>query len=50
MSISPNNDRMTIIIPKELKEEIKNLAKESNRSMGNYIVTIIQDHVDSKRK
>lgn len=49
LAISDENDRLTIIIPKKLKEEIRSLARESNRSMGNYIVTIIKEHVEKMK-
>jgi len=50
MSISSNNDRLTVIIPKSLKEDLKVLADNSNRSVSNYVVTILENHIaDSKR-
>lgn len=45
MAISANNDRLTIILNKELKAKIKNLADSENRSASNYIVTILEEHV-----
>ncbi|MNG27001.1 hypothetical protein D3C84_1120600 [compost metagenome] len=47
MAISDKNDRLTVIIPKTLKEELKQLAANENRSMGNYIVTLLEDYVES---
>lgn len=47
MAISDKNDRLTVIIPKTLKEELKQLAASENRSMGNYIVTLLEDYVES---
>ncbi|AZV43733.1 hypothetical protein BAOM_3124 [Peribacillus asahii] len=44
MSISENNDRLTIIINKQIKEELKNIAKENNRSLSNYIAHILEQH------
>jgi hypothetical protein len=47
--ISKNNERLTIIISKSLKEEIRKLAEKENRSMGNYIVNILQNHVEQTK-
>jgi predicted DNA-binding protein len=48
LSISDKNDRLTIIIPKELKEQIKDLADKEKRSMGNYISHILEEHVKNQ--
>jgi predicted DNA-binding protein len=45
MSLSDKNTRFTIVIPKDLKEQIKELADKENRSMGNYVSYILEDHV-----
>lgn len=45
MTISADNDRLTIIINKKLKLKIKELADKENRSMGNYINHILENHV-----
>lgn len=50
MTISKENDRLTIIINKQLKEKIKILAEEENRSMGNYIVNVLEEHIVIKEK
>lgn len=50
LAISDKNDRLTVIIPKTLKEELKQLAANENRSMGNYIVTVLEDHVNSVKR
>jgi len=50
LSISDKNDRLTVIIPKALKEEIRQLAEKENRSMGNYIVTILENYVEQNKK
>lgn len=46
MSISDDKDRLTIIISKETKEEIKKLANKENRSMGNYIATLLENYIN----
>lgn len=45
MTISNENDRLTIIIPKYLKDQIKDLADRENRSMGNYVAHILEEYV-----
>lgn len=46
MTISKDNTRMLVILPIALKEELKLKADEANRSLNNYIVTVLKDHVD----
>lgn len=50
MSISANNDRLTIIIPKSVKDELKQLADSENRSLSNYIANLLEKHVSEKDK
>jgi mRNA-degrading endonuclease RelE of RelBE toxin-antitoxin system len=49
MSISANNDRLTIIISKSVKDELKKLADSENRSLSNYVVNILEKHVDNSK-
>ena len=42
MAISEENTRIQITIPKELKEKLEEKAKSENRSVSNYVVTLIQ--------
>ena len=42
MAISKENTRIQVTIPKKLKEQIEEKAKLENRSVNNYIVTLIQ--------
>jgi predicted DNA-binding protein len=49
MSISANNDRLTVIIPKYIKEELKKLADKENRSVSNYVVNLLEKHVKENR-
>lgn len=48
MSISKDNVRFIFTMPKELKEVLEEQAKKENRSLSNYIVTILQQHVDKE--
>lgn len=47
MSISDKNVRAGLVIPKDLKAKLEELAKSENRSLNNYIVTILQNYVNS---
>ena len=45
MSISEDNTRMILTIPKELKAELERIAQEQNRSVNNLILTIIKNSI-----
>ena len=42
MAISEENTRIQVTIPKDLKKQLAEKAKLENRSVSNYIVTLIQ--------
>ena len=46
MAISEENDRLTIIISKKMKNELKELAELENRSLSNYVVNVLEDHLE----
>ena len=46
--ISKDNIRMSLVIPKELKKELQQIAKEENRSLNNLIITILKDYMNKK--
>ena len=48
MTISDKNTRTNITIPKELKTELEQIAKEQNRSFNNLVITILKDYKHSK--
>ena len=48
MAISENNTRTNITIPKDLKKELEDIAKEQNRSFNNLVITILKDYIESK--
>lgn len=47
MSISKNNTRTLITIPKDLKQQLEQIAKKENRSFNNLVVTILKSYADS---
>ena len=48
--ISDLNTRTNITIPKILKKELEEIAKEQNRSFNNLVITILKDYVSSTQK
>lgn len=48
--ISKDNDRLTIIISKEAKEKLKLLALKDNRTLSNYITTLLNEHIKEKEE
>ena len=42
MAISKNNTKVLLIMPIALKEELKEEARKDNRSLSNYVVTILE--------
>jgi predicted HicB family RNase H-like nuclease len=47
MSISKDNTRTVITIPKELKKQLEELAKQDNRSFNNLVIKILKDYVSN---
>lgn len=43
MTISKDNARTNITIPKDLKGQLEELAKEQNRSFNNLVITILRE-------
>lgn len=42
MAISDDNTRIQVTISKKLKKQLEERAKSENRSVSNYVVTLIQ--------
>ena len=49
MSISNDNTRMILTIPKDLKAELERIAQEQNRSVNNLILTIIKSSISNTK-
>lgn len=47
MAIAEENTRVQVTMPKALKAKIDELAKEDNRRFSNYVVTVLQKHVNN---
>ena len=48
MTISNDKTRTMLTVEKKLKEQLKNEAKEQNRSFNNLIETILKDYLANK--
>lgn len=44
--VSNKNERTTIIMSKELKDKLIELANSENRSLSNYIVNVLENHIN----
>jgi predicted HicB family RNase H-like nuclease len=49
MTIRKTNIQMSLIIPKELKQELKQVADSQNRSLNNLINTVLMDYLNNKK-
>ena len=49
MSISKDNDRLVVIVSKELKTQLGALAKEDDRTLSNYVKLILENHIKNKK-
>lgn len=47
MTISKDNTRTNITIPKELKSKLEELAKQDNRSFNNLVITILRNYAEN---
>lgn len=45
MSISKDNTRTLITIPKDLKLKLEKIAEEQNRPFSNLVVTILKEYI-----
>ena len=45
MSVSKNKAVTGVVIPKEIKEQLEQMAKRDRRSLSNYISVILEDYV-----
>lgn len=49
MTISKTNIQMSLIIPKEVKQQLKQVADSQNRSLNNLINTVLIDYLKNKK-
>jgi len=47
MTISKDNTRTNITVPKVLKSKLEKLAKQDNRSFNNLVITILSKYVEN---
>lgn len=48
MTVSKENTRTNITIPKEMKAELTEIAKNENRSFNNLVITILKEYLNNK--
>lgn len=48
MAVSSDKTRILVSIPIELKKQVEQLAVSQNRSVSNYIVTLIKEKVENE--
>lgn len=49
MTINKSNTQMSLIISKELKKELKQIADTQNRSLNNLINTVLMDYLKNNK-
>lgn len=49
MTIHKSNTQMSLIISKELKQELKQIADNENRSLNNLINTVLLDYLKNNK-
>jgi len=47
LTISKDNTRTNITIPKDLKAKLEQLAKRDNRSFNNLVITILLNYIEN---
>ena len=50
MASKSDKTRILVNIPMKLKEELEKIALEDNRSVSNYVVTLIEKDIKEKNK
>lgn len=49
MTISNENTRTQLTIPKELKLQLEKISKKQTRSFNNLVITILKDYVEATK-
>ncbi len=50
MSLSKSNTRILLNIPRDFLVTVKKYAEMENRSVTNFIITVLQEYINSKSK
>ena len=45
MSISKDNDRLVVIVSKQVKAQLSELAVKEGRTLSNYVKVLLENHV-----
>lgn len=49
MAVSSDKMRILVTVPRDLKEQLEQVAKDENRSVSNYVLTLIQKDLNNKK-
>lgn len=49
MGVSKDKVATRIVMPKELKPQLEQLAKSQNRSLNNFMVTVLQEYTAKQK-
>lgn len=49
MAIAGSKTRTQLTLPKELKAELENMAKDERRSFNNLVVKILEDYINENK-
>lgn len=50
MAVCSDKIRILVTVPREVKEQLEEVAKQENRSVSNYVYTLIQKDLNEKLK
>ena len=49
MAIKAENKRVILTMPESLHQQISDLAEKENRSVSNYVVTLLKKHIEQNK-
>jgi len=50
MAVSKKNTRVLVTMPRELREKLREMANKENRTLSNFVLTIIQKYLEELEK
>lgn len=50
MAVSNDKIRILVTVPRDMKVKLEDAARSENRSVSNYVYTLIQKELDKKQK
>lgn len=46
--LSPDSDRMSVVVPKKLKEKMREIAKRDKRTLSQWVAIALEEQVENK--